>query len=144
MGDMNLVLNDILDKVEISDSDQVYHLIDANKIGVFGHSLGGATAAEIGRERKDIDAAIVIDGTMLGEEVDFENGKVILNDTPYPIPLLNIYNESHFEDAMQNAGTYDNMVATANAVDARQVVVRGAGHLNFTDLPMFSPFLAGL
>lgn len=144
LGDMNLVLNDILGKVEKLDSDEVYHLIDTDKIGLFGHSLGGATAAELGRERGDIDAAIVIDGTMLGEEVGFENGKVNLKNAPYPIPLLNIYNESHFKDAMQNAGTYDNMVATANAVDARQVVIHGAGHLNFTDLPLFSPFLAGL
>lgn len=144
MGDMNLVLNDIEDKVKKSNSDEVYHLINTDKIGLFGHSLGGATAAELGRERKDIDAAIVIDGTMLGEEVGLQNGKVILNDTPYPIPLLNIYNETHFQDAKQNADTYDNMVAAANAVDARQVVIHGSGHLNFTDLPLFSPFLAGL
>jgi dienelactone hydrolase len=144
LGDMNLVLNDILDKAEETNSDEVYHIINTDKIGLFGHSLGGAAAAELGRERGDIDAAIVIDGTMLGEEVGFENGKEILNNTPYPIPLLNIYNESHFQDATQNADTYDNMVATANAADARQVVVYGAGHLNFTDLPLFSPFLAGL
>lgn len=144
LGDMNLVLNDILDKAGKPNSDEVYRLINTDKIGLFGHSLGGATAAELGRERTDIDAAIVVDGTMLGEEVGFENGKEILNDSPYPIPLLNIYNESHYKDAVENADTYVNMVATANAVDARQVVIYGAGHLNFTDLPLFSPFLAGL
>lgn len=144
LGDMNLVLNDILDKADQTNSDGVYHLINTDKIGLFGHSLGGATAAELGRERKDIDAAIVIDGTMLGEEVGLKNDSVILNNTPYPIPLLNIYNESHFEDATKYAATYDNMVATANAADAKQTVIKGAGHLNFTDLPLFSPFLAGL
>jgi hypothetical protein len=58
--------------------------------------------------------------------------------------MLNIYNEEHYNEALQGKETYDNMVATANAVDARQVVVAGSGHLNFTDLPMFSPFLASL
>lgn len=27
-------------------------------------------------------------------------------------------------------------------MDARESVFKGAGHLNFTDLPLFSPFLA--
>lgn len=75
IGDVNLVLDDILNKTAKSDSDQVYHLINTDKIGLFGHSLGGATAAEVGRERSDIDAVIVIDGTMLGEGIGFKNGK---------------------------------------------------------------------
>ena len=144
LGDMSFVLEDILKKTAASDSDPVYQMIDTDNIGLFGHSLGGATAAELGRERKDIDAVIVIDGTMLGEEIGFSGGKVVLNDTPYPVPLLNIYNEEHYMDATKEKESYDNMVATANALDARQVVVKGAGHLNFTDLPLFSPFLAGM
>lgn len=144
MDDMNFVLGDILNKSGKADSDIVYQMIDTDKIGLFGHSLGGATAAECGRERSDIDAVIVIDGTMLGEEIGFQDGKEILNTEPYPVPILNIYNEEHYKEALQNADNYANMVATAGAVDARQVVVKGAGHLNFTDLPMFSPFLASL
>jgi predicted dienelactone hydrolase len=144
LGDVNLVMNDILANVEELSTDEVYQLINPEKIGLFGHSLGGATAAELGRERADIDAVIVIDGTMFGEEIGFENGQSILNSNPYPVPLLNIYNEEHYIEATQNAENYSNLVATANATDARQVVVMGSGHLNFTDLPMFSPFLAGL
>jgi dienelactone hydrolase len=142
LGDVDFVLNDILNKASKSASDVVYHLIDTDKIGLFGHSLGGATAAEIGRKRSDIDAVIVIDGTMFGEGVDFKDGKEVFNTDPYPVPLLNIYNEQHYKDALQNADRYANMVATAGARDARQIVFMGAGHLNFTDLPLFSPFLA--
>jgi dienelactone hydrolase/glycopeptide antibiotics resistance protein len=144
LGDVAMVLDTILEKAASSDTDEVFQMINVDKIGLFGHSLGGATAAEMGRERSDIDAVIVIDGTMLGEEVGFVDGKEVLNSNPYPIPLLNIYNEKHFNDAKQNAETYANMVATANAIDARQVVVRASGHINFTDLPLFSPFLANL
>lgn len=144
LGDVNFVLDDIKNNTLSADAEEVYQLINTDKIGVFGHSLGGATSAEIGRQREDIDAVIVIDGTMFGEEVGFENGKAIMNSNPYPVPMLNIYNEEHYNEALQGKETYDNMVATANAVDARQVVVAGSGHLNFTDLPMFSPFLASL
>jgi len=143
-GDFNLVLKDIMKNVEESGADEVYQKIDPDKIGLFGHSIGGAIAAQLGRERTDIDAVIVVDGTMLGEEIGFEEGKAILNSDPYPVPILNIYNEEHYKDALKYAQTYENMVVTANAVDARQVVVKGSGHLNFTDLPMFSPYLASL
>lgn len=144
IDDENFVLDDILSKAAKQNSDKVYQLIDTDKIGLFGHSLGGATSAELARERSDIDAVIVIDGSMFGEEIAFENGKEVLNPTPFPVPLLNLYNEQHYKDALECSDTYSNMVATAGAADARQIVFKGAGHLNFTDLPLFSPFLAGL
>jgi len=34
------------------------------------------------------------------------------------------------------------MVASKNAIDSHDVVFKESGHLNFTDLPLFSPFLA--
>lgn len=140
--DMNLALDTILENADGKIADDVYQMIDTDEIGLFGHSLGGATAAELGRERRDIDAVIVVDGTMIGEEVDFINGKAVFINEAYPVPILNIYNEQHYADASKNAKEYANMLASANAVDAYQVVFKGAGHLNFTDLPLFSPFLA--
>lgn len=163
--DMNFALDTILEgvnqvdaktikgvqnkKTNVSDTKStmeqmqiVYSLIDKNTIGVFGHSLGGATAAAIGRERKDIDAVLVIDGTMFGEVIGVVDGKEQLNQTPYPVPLLNIYNESHYTDALSIKDTYANMVATNHAEDARYTVIKGSEHMNFTDLPLFSPFLA--
>jgi dienelactone hydrolase len=144
VGDMNFVLEDTLAKAGKQGEDDVYQRIDPERIGVFGHSLGGATSAQIGRERSDIDAVIVVDGTMFGEEIGYENGEYRFNDQPYPVPLLNIYNEEHYEEAMQLGESYDNIRAASHAADAREVMFRGAGHLNFTDLPMFSPILAGM
>lgn len=142
--DENFVLDDIRSKAAKHTSDKVYQLIDISKIGLFGHSLGGAASAELGRERSDIDAVIDIDGTMFGEETAFKNGKAVLNHTPYPVPLLILYNEQHYKEALKCSDSYANMVAAAGAVDAHQIVFKGAGHLNFTDLPLFSPFLAGM
>jgi predicted dienelactone hydrolase len=142
--DMNFVLEDIISQAQQSNPEPVYQLIDTDHIGLFGHSLGGATAAAIGRERSDIDAVIVVDGTMLGEEIGFENGKSILNSEAYPIPILNLYNEQHYEDAKQAGMEYANTHASANAMDAKDIVIKGSGHLNFTDLPLFSPTLAAM
>ena len=141
-ADMNFVLDEILHNESGKMPEDLSSLIDPDKIGLSGHSLGGATAAQLGRERRDVDAVAVLDGTMFGEEVAFENGSAVLNEHPYPVPLLNLYNDGHYNDAQAQGLSYDNLSASAHAVEAYDVVIRGSGHLNFTDLPLFSPALA--
>jgi dienelactone hydrolase len=140
--DMNFVLDEILNNSDRKIPESVCSLINKDKIGLFGHSLGGAAAAQLGRECPDVDAVIVIDGTMIGEEIGFENGQAVLNAEPYPVPLLNLYNDSHYEQARQLGTAYSNLSVGAHAVEAYDVVIRGSGHLNFTDLPISSPALA--
>ncbi len=135
--DMAFVLDEILDNTK-----NVYSLIDKDKIGLFGHSLGGAAAAVLGRERDDIDSVIVIDGTMIGERLNFNEGSIDLNDEAYPLPLLNLYNQEHYNEAQLLKMDYENYHASANAKEAYDVLIRNSGHLNFTDLPLFSPLLA--
>lgn len=142
-GDMAFVFDYIKNSFAKNDKDGIFDRIDLDHVGLFGHSLGGATAAQIGRECKDIDAIIVLDGTMLGEISGFENGKELINDTPYPKPLLNFYSESHYSGEFSD-NLYPNRVAQENAVDAYQVVIKDTEHMNFTDLPIVSPFLANL
>ncbi len=88
-ADMNFVLDTVLDKGK-NQAEAPFSLVDEEKIGLFGHSMGGATAVQIGRERNDIDAVIDLEGTMAGEYVGFENGYELYNETPYPIPLLDV------------------------------------------------------
>lgn len=141
--DENFILDKIFAECDKAGADRLFSVINTDKIGLMGHSLGGASSAQIGRTRDDIDAVIVLDGTMLGEEVAFDNGSVVLSDTPYPVPLLNIYAEDHYRDARESDGdAYDNFHATHNALCAYETVFKNSGHLNFTDLPLFSPALS--
>ncbi len=141
--DLKFVLNRIKTTAK-EDSNGLFQGIDLEHIGAFGHSLGGAAAAQAGRELEDIDAVMVLDGTMLGEVTGVEDGRQTFIDTPYPKPILNFYNESHYKINMLGSFPYANKVASEHAADSYQVVIRGSGHLNFTDLPMFSPILAGM
>ncbi|HKM34512.1 MAG TPA: hypothetical protein VJY54_07195 [Lachnospiraceae bacterium] len=120
----------------------ILNCINCDKIGLMGHSLGGATSVSLGREREDISAVIDLDGTMLGEEMGYENGEYIMNETPYPVPLLSIDNESHHLDGQEAGSYYVNNVVLQNALDGHNTYVIGSGHLNFTDLPLFAPILA--
>ncbi len=147
-GDMHFVLDTILAKAE-SKEEAPFHLIDTEYIGLFGHSMGGATAVQMGRERKDIDAVIDLEGTMAGEYVGFENGYELYNKEPYPVPVLDVNSKAVRDqiDALEkeHADTnwkYVNDYLGENAADYREVIFYGAGHLNFTDLPLFSPILA--
>ncbi|MCR4645779.1 MAG: hypothetical protein K5695_10300 [Oscillospiraceae bacterium] len=119
-------------------------LINTGKIGLMGHSLGGATAVTVGR-RADIAAVIDIDGTMIGEQTDFVDGKYVINEEPYTTPLLEIKNESTYFEALEVAKTdyvYANAVVLAHATQAQQTYFAGAEHMNYTDLPLISPFFA--
>lgn len=147
VDDENFVLDTVLQYAMEAESTAPFNRIDTDKIGLFGHSLGGASSAVLGRTRDDIDAVIDIDGTMLGEAIGYQDGEVILTEESYPIPLLNLYAEDHYEAAQAELANkpdseYYNFHATEHAVDAYEVVLLDAGHLNFSDLPLFSPLLA--
>ena len=115
---------------------------------MFGHSLGGATSVSLGRERKDVDAVIVLDGTMLGERTEVEDGKYVYYNEPYPVPILdftkaNDYNERE-QYKSENGYPYVNEYVIDNANDGRTVIFSNAEHMDFTDLPLISPFLASI
>lgn len=132
---------------EAEDKDEILKVIsmaDTEKIGVIGHSLGGASSVELGRMRDDIDAVIDLDGTMLGEEKAWENGAFVFEEEPYPVPLLTIDNEEHHQTSVEYGTDYVNTAVLKNAKDGRNTYFKGSGHMNFTDLPLFSPLLAGL
>ena len=113
---------------------------------IMGHSLGGATAVTVGR-RSDISAVVDIDGTMLGEETGVEGGVVTINEEPYETPLFAIANEEHHRqemEAVQNSYAYANNIVMKNATCGYETYFKNAGHMNFTDLPLISPFLANI
>ena len=157
-ADMNFALDTIVDSAktgnigdewyltDISEEEilNILRITDTDKIGLMGHSLGGATAVTVGR-REDVSAVIDFDGTMLGEETGFENGNIIVNPEPYDTPILCFDSESHHADrvmAEEIGYIYSNNVIMDNAAEGYSVYFEGTAHMNFTDLPLFSPFLA--
>lgn len=120
----------------------ILSMTDMEHIGLMGHSMGGAASVTVGRTRDDIDAVIDLDGTMLGEQFSYSNGEYDFYDEAYPVPLLSVSNEAHYYEGQELADWYVNSWVLANAKDAKYTYFKGSGHMNFTDLPLFSPALA--
>lgn len=140
--DENFVLDTILAKAK-SGEDGPFSRINSDKIGLFGHSLGGASSVMLGRQRDDIDAVIDLEGTMLGEYVGYEDNDYVFLDEPYPLPLLDVNSRAVYEEAgSYQDRTYVNFYVGEHAKDFREIIFENAAHMNFTDLPLVSPFLA--
>lgn len=157
--DMNFVVDSFIKAGETGDFDDSWFFkgnekektadiissINTKKIGLMGHSLGGATAVSVGR-REDISAIIDLDGTMLGEETGVtDDGILLVNDEPYNNPILSIDNDEHHRQRIEckKSGTvYPNNVIIEKARDGYETYIAGSDHMNFTDLPLFAPSLA--
>ena len=123
--DLNFVLDTILAHTEKKDAD-VFARIDPEHIGLFGHSMGGASCEAIGRQRDDIDAVIVLEGMMLGELTGADDTGFTYNSTPYPLPLLGVNSDSiasHGMEQMFGSREYVNFNVVRNGTDARECIV---------------------
>lgn len=140
--DIDFVIDTILNNAE-NKSTEFYGLIDSNKIGLMGHSLGGAASAQLGREREDISAVINLDGSMLGEYRSNEDGEPVINKEPYPLPLLNFYSEYVINELVADPEyVYPNRYISSISKNAFETYIKGSNHMSYTDLPLFSPLLA--
>jgi dienelactone hydrolase len=142
MGDLNFVIDTILAKVRAGDPGPGYALVDATKLGVMGHSLGGSAALGIGRTRSDVGAVIALESPFLNDITGTNNGEFVWDPTPYPVPLLDVYSDTSWgrlgelTQYAENAALLTNPPATAFTVS-----ISGANHLSLTDLGLVSPFL---
>jgi len=139
--DINFVLDYTLAAAKKADGATVYKRIDPTKIGVMGHSLGGSAALGIGRLRDDVSAVIALESPFLTDIEGVEDGEFVWNDTPYPVPVLNVYGAawSHLGEWTQYAE--NDALLSPTPATAFNVYIRGIGHLTLTDLALTSPLL---
>jgi dienelactone hydrolase len=138
----------VLDTVHIRGNDRaaapVYSLIDRERIGLLGHSLGAAAVAQVARERAGINAVVNLDTDLLGDYTGFVDGKPVQNEAVYPVPLLTIYTDDMIRVIARNEEqgvTIAGRRVTERSPNAFEVHLTGTNHFSLTDLPLVSPIL---
>lgn len=141
-GDIDFVINTILAKARKNTGETVYRLVNDERIGVIGHSLGGSAALGIGRMRGDVGAVIALESPFMCDIKGVEDGEFVWNKEAYPVPVLNIYSDSswsHLDEWAQYAKNYELLSGTE--ATAFNIHIDGVGHFTLTDLALTSPLL---
>ena len=128
MKDASFVLNVLLD--ENQEAGRFAKRIDAQRIGMFGHSLGGAAALEMGRVDHRFKACVNMDG--------YPFGKIPIEGLHQPsLMLLQRPGEPvHISDRMRiERDSLWSAIISKQRTDAYVVTIKGTSHFSFSDLP---------
>ena len=131
--DTRFVMDRIVDLENQAGSMLAGH-IDVARMGVFGHSFGGATAAEVCSEDSRCTAGANLDGTPYGTVVQ----------TGLKRPFLFMRGDECAEGSSgsdcQNDLKSTAAIINSEPTDHYELEIRGAKHFNFADLALtFSP-----
>jgi len=116
----------VLEKLkELHIENPIYKdFFDFENIGVFGHSVGGATAGQMAFDCKEIKAGINLDG--------FQFGDLIYHKLK--IPFMFVSSNQHGNSYLRASS----FIQKSNT-DCYQVSIKGFSHSSFTDLRLFEP-----
>ncbi len=141
MNDINFVLDTLISQSKITENG-IYSLIDKDKIGLIGHSLGGSAVLGLPRERDDIDVVIALESPYLYDIVGVDMDKFLWNQEAFPTPVLNIYSDASWDHLTEWSQYQRNVeMLKTTSVSIQNVHLTGGGHFSLTDLSLVSPTL---
>ncbi|GAA2201455.1 lipase [Streptomyces bangladeshensis] len=107
--------------------------LDLDRIGMYGHSAGGVTAAETMRADRRIDAGINMDGTLQYSSTEFL--PVALEGLDRPFMLMGKANQTHL-----NKPSWQSFWDRSTGWK-RDLSLEGGGHFSYTDAQTIVPAL---
>jgi predicted dienelactone hydrolase len=116
--------------------------IDTSRVGIFGHSFGGAVAAEVCRTDSRFKAGLNYDGFIFGGALEKVIGKpflVLFDDTP--VPSASMVEAAMGRTRRELSFTAENVKCLRHALsgeDSKVVTVLGTRHMNFCDSSLYS------
>ncbi|MGB8478112.1 MAG: hypothetical protein WCE63_04625 [Acidobacteriaceae bacterium] len=141
-GDDVLALN-TLSAANVDPRSPWFHRVDANDAGAFGHSFGGAVAAEVCYHDPRVKAALNEDGWMFGEVATHGLDKpyMVMNDDGPSITAVQLQStdvQTRRESKLTNIDI-DNLNHTMRAFGGYMLTIRGSRHFDFSDRTLYSP-----
>ncbi|WP_152393314.1 alpha/beta hydrolase family protein [Paenibacillus guangzhouensis] len=126
----------VLDQVEKLNrgglDDRFKGKIDTSRIGMFGHSYGGATAAQMLAEDSRINAAIDMDGTLYGAKI---------KESGIGKPFLLMSAEMSEDDSDEFSIEEKHRKKCALAGGGMSLIIPNTDHTSFSDFHLMSPLL---
>ena len=119
----------IIDKLQTMKNYDVYNSIEFNKIGVFGHSFGGATSIVSSWNDTRISACLNLDGWMVPIVDEIIN-------TGLKIPFCYVGQEQWGNPPI-NYNKLDTFYKNCGS-DAYLLKIKGTHHFDYADMPHFS------
>lgn len=142
-GDINLIIDTFISEAKKSDNG-FYSLIDSQKIGLSGHSLGGSAALGVARQRKDISAVIALEAPYMYDITGYDGDKFTWNTEPYNCAILNIYSDTGYPLVGSDNKYVQNANYLYNKGNIEYDYIRGSNHFSLTDLVRTSPILCSI
>lgn len=132
--DTHFILNQLEQMNNKDSSNQFFGKLNLNSVGVFGHSFGGATAAEFCLNDSRCKAGADMDGAPFGTVIEKGLNK------PFMFLLADHRNES---DPV-SVGIKSNIEKIYNSLPLENrywIYLAGAQHFNFSDMPFQREYL---
>jgi hypothetical protein len=144
LADLRFVTDRLKEVNQGAPSGPLAGRIDGEHIGYIGHSLGGSAVALFCRAEERCKAAISLDGPMYGDRTSIDaTGQQVILENPFPRPLMLMHGMLYADPKYRDTVYLADQRAFEHATQPIfMLLVRGAGHMNFTDLPLVSPILA--
>jgi fermentation-respiration switch protein FrsA (DUF1100 family) len=141
--DINFVIDTFIEK-SMNESNSFYQLIDANRIGVAGHSLGGSAALGVARQRSEINAVIALESPYMCDITGVDGNEFTWNTEPYRCAVMNIYSDSGYPLITTDNKYVQNKNHLFNQGNIGYYYIEGSNHYTLTDLVRTSPILCAL
>lgn len=133
LADLNAVMDDY-----ISRSGEC-------KFVALGHSAGGSAAYGIARLRKDVVAAIALESPFMYDIKGTDGDEYIFDESPYGIPLMNVYSDSSYNNLSRWAQYEENVHLIEFETDEiTNVYYKGVRHMGLCDLSLESPIFSAI
>ena len=134
--DMSFEL-DQMKKLDAEKGGPFHGRLDTGRVGMFGHSLGGATALKACASDKSCRAAANIDGTPYGA------GGLLRDGSPEPfLHLASVPTDSGCDRECEEGNRQTREIYEHSKSDAYYLTVKGSRHFDFTDSAvLFSPVM---
>lgn len=127
----------VLDQLAVWNGETGHFLngrLDLDRVGFFGHSMGGGTALQTALNGVHCRALLLLDPWLK----PYEPEELA---PPLSLPLLAMMSAGEFG---QENGEMAQHLARGNATASSVLTIAGTGHYDYSDLPLLSPLLTRL